>query len=293
MTNRYIKSLVIGTALASLLTLSALATNVGAGTINANSVNLRTEMSTSADIIGSLDANTTVVVTSRDNSEWSKVWFNGAEGYIYSSYINFSETLDFSIGTGTIAGTNVNIRSGSSTETDILGKLNTGDTVEVLGVASNWYKVSTGGTTAYISSDYITLANQTATSVTSTAYSSSSIVNTAYKYMGVPYVWAGTSPSGFDCSGLVYYVFGENGISTNRTAASLYSNGYAVDRTQLQAGDIICFYNSSYSYIGHVGIYIGNNQFIHASSSEGKVTIDSLSSNYYNTHYYGARRITS
>ena len=117
------------------------------------------------------------------------------------------------------------------------------------------------------------------------------IVETGRQYLGVPYVWAGTSPSGFDCSGFVYYVFHECGYSTNRTAESLYTNGVAVDRENLIPGDIICFTNGSGSYIGHVGIYIGDGKFIHASSGSGCVIISSLSENYYTSHYYGARRI--
>ena len=101
---------------------------------------------------------------------------------------------------------------------------------------------------------------------------------------------AGSNGKGSVCAYLAG-ILQENGYKTNRTAASLFNNGTYVERSSLQPGDIICFYNGGYSYIGHVGIYIGNNQFIHASSSCSKVVIDSLSTAYYNNHYYGARRI--
>ena len=111
-------------------------------------------------------------------------------------------------------------------------------------------------------------------------------------YLGVPYVWAGTSPSGFDCSGFVYYVYKECGYSINRTAESIYSNGTYVEKSQLQVGDTVHFTSGSNSnYIGHVGIYIGDGQFIHASSGVGRVVISDLSSTYYLNNYYGARRI--
>ena len=79
--------------------------------------------------------------------------------------------------------------------------------------------------------------------------------------------------------------------SPEALTASLFSDGAYVDRSLLQPGDVICFYSGSYGYIGHCGIYIGDGQFIHASSSAGQVVIDSLSEGYYNSHYYGARRI--
>lgn len=120
--------------------------------------------------------------------------------------------------------------------------------------------------------------------------SSSSIVSVAQQYMGVPYVWGGTSPSGFDCSGFTQYVFKKCGYSINRTAAAQYKNGSYVSYSNLQAGDLVYFTNTySTSGISHVGIYIGGGQFIHAAS--GGVKISSLSERYYSTRYYGARRI--
>lgn len=120
--------------------------------------------------------------------------------------------------------------------------------------------------------------------------SSSSIVSVAQNYLGVPYVWGGTSPSGFDCSGFTQYVFRQCGYSINRTADAQYSNGSYVSYDSLQAGDLVFFANTySASGITHVGIYIGGGQFIHAAN--GGVKISSLSESYYSSRYYGARRI--
>jgi len=286
-----IKTLVLGLMLSCLFTVSAFAANEGAGTVNASSVNLRTEATTKSAVIASVAKDTPVVVIDRSNSDWYKVWVNGSQGYMSSGYISFAESMDASFGKGTIQGSTVRMRAGAGTDSKTMGYYNTGTQMDVTGVQGNWYKVSYNGSTGYVHSDYMALSNQKL-SAPAASYSGNPIVDTAYKYMGVRYVWAGTSPKGFDCSGFVYYVFQENGIKTNRTAASLYKNGSYVERRDLQPGDIICFYNGGYSYIGHVGIYIGNNEFIHASSAGGKVEIDSLESNYYNNHYYGARRIT-
>lgn len=120
--------------------------------------------------------------------------------------------------------------------------------------------------------------------------SSGSVVSVAQNYLGVPYVWGGTSPSGFDCSGFTQYVFRQCGYSINRTAAAQYSNGSYVSYDSLQAGDLVFFANTySASGITHVGIYIGGGQFIHAAN--GGVKISSLSESYYSSRYYGARRI--
>ena len=119
------------------------------------------------------------------------------------------------------------------------------------------------------------------------------IVNFAMTFLGVNYVYGGTSPSGFDCSGLVYYCYRHFGYSVNRTASGLAYNGTAVSASGLQPGDVILFTAQNGNYIGHTGIYIGNGQFIHAPHTGDVVKISSLSSTYYTNHYWGARRIVS
>jgi cell wall-associated NlpC family hydrolase len=117
------------------------------------------------------------------------------------------------------------------------------------------------------------------------------IVNYAEQFLGVSYVYGGTSPSGFDCSGLVYYCYSHYGYRINRTAAGLSYNGVSVSSSNLQPGDVVLFNDGSGSYIGHCGIYIGGGSFIHAPHTGDVVKISSLSSSYYASHYAGARRI--
>lgn len=112
------------------------------------------------------------------------------------------------------------------------------------------------------------------------------LLQTAKSYIGVPYKWGGTTPQGFDCSGFVNYVFLNKGIDIPRTSGQIYNQaGTAV--SELRAGDLVFFANSS---IDHVGIYVGNNQFISSTTSRG-VIIESLSSNYWSTRYVGAKRV--
>jgi peptidoglycan DL-endopeptidase CwlO len=111
------------------------------------------------------------------------------------------------------------------------------------------------------------------------------VVGIAMRYLGVPYVWGGSSPRGFDCSGLVMYAFAQIGVSLPHSTYALWPMGSPVSRDQLQPGDLV-FFNG----LGHMGIYIGNNQMIHAPHSGDVVKISSLSG-WYSSTYMGARRI--
>ena len=136
-----------------------------------------------------------------------------------------------------------------------------------------------------------------ASAVSSAALSNSSgggagnnaLVNTAKKYLGTPYVWGGTSPKGFDCSGLMQYTYSQNGISIPRTAREQFKSGTAVSQGNLQPGDLVFFKGSkgSAEAPGHVGMYVGNGQYIQSPKTGDVVKISNLSSR---KDYVGARR---
>lgn len=123
----------------------------------------------------------------------------------------------------------------------------------------------------------------------SSNYISRSIIQTSMNYIGVPYVFGGTTPNGFDCSGYVRYVFSNAGIYLPRMADEQYAVGSYVSMNELTAGDLV-FFSTYEAGPSHVGIYLGNGNFINASSSRG-VAIDSLNSSYWGSCYIGARRI--
>ena len=105
------------------------------------------------------------------------------------------------------------------------------------------------------------------------------------RYLGTPYVWGGASPSGFDCSGFVMYVYAQMGVSLPHSSYAQYGAGVGVSQDQLEPGDLVFF-----DGLGHVGIYIGGGQFIHSPHTGDVVKVSSLSG-WYAATYVGARRI--
>ena len=130
------------------------------------------------------------------------------------------------------------------------------------------------------------VGDPTSGTVPSTHYSG--VVGIAMRYLGTPYVWGGASPSGFDCSGFVMYVFAQVGISLPHYTVAQYNypDSVSVPRNELQPGDLVFF-----AGLGHVGIYVGGGQFIHAPHTGDVVRIDSLSEGWYSSEYDGAKRI--
>jgi N-acetylmuramoyl-L-alanine amidase len=119
------------------------------------------------------------------------------------------------------------------------------------------------------------------------------IVEYAKKFLGVKYVYGGSSSKGFDCSGFTSYVFKHFEVSLERTSRSQGSNGAKIDRSDLKPGDLVFFdTNGGKNAINHVGIYIGDGKFIHASSGSGTkcVTISDMTEGFYNNCYMRSRR---
>ena len=134
----------------------------------------------------------------------------------------------------------------------------------------------------------------TATSGTATSGSlfGQTMARQAMSYRGMPYISGANSPNrGFDCSGLIYYLLRQRGYNPPRTAAGMAAYGKSVGRGELQSGDLVLFSNTYKRGISHIGIYVGQGKFVHAANHRKGVSVDSLSSKYYASKYYGARRV--
>ena len=276
----------LSAALVALTTVIVPSMAADVGTVTSDTgLNLRSEASTDAAVLATLDYGTQVdVLSTSDDGTWHKVTYNGMTGYMSGDYLQVTEEQLY----GQVMDGPLNIRSGPGTEHGTVGSLSTGAVVEIeelVGGYGGWYKIEQG----YVSSDYVA---QVDASVAASSGKGSQIAQYALQYVGCPYVYGGSSPSGFDCSGFTTYVMKHFGSSINRTASSQMDNGTSVSKSQLQPGDLV-FFNSGNSSkrATHVGIYTGNGQFVHASTSTTGVIISDLNSSYYSSTYVGARRL--
>lgn len=207
-----------------------------------------------------------------------------------------------------------NIRKGPSTSSEIINTLLRNTEVTLVAEEGDFYKIKYQDITGYISKSLISdkpvtevtsrgsgerkaIQKQSSTTdnkneKTSNSSSSNNVSSYAKKYIGYNYTSGGTRPStGFDCSGFTYYVFNSCGYSLSRSCQVQAKSGSAVSRQNLLEGDLVFFDNGSGRSIGHVGIYIGGGQFVHAENSRTGVRIDTINSGYYNKYYHSARRI--
>lgn len=215
-----------------------------------------------------------------------------------------------------ISGTSVNFRKAPNTSAEIIAELTRNAKLNVIEKGDGWYEVEYNGQRGFVSATFISETPIEVTSrsakprtvktestetksaraeetevVTLENVTGADIVAYAKNYLGYKYTSGGASPSkGFDCSGFTTYVYKHFGISLSRTSSGQNSNGMAVSKSEMKAGDIICFSNSSGSKkIGHVGIYIGGGKFIHAANSRMGVIISNVSGDGF--YFVSARRI--
>ena len=283
-----------------------------AGHISGDYVYFRSGPSTYYAIYDCLDNGTALTITGR-SGEWYAVTIGNRSGYVYNAYVVNDDGGEIpsedrpeptpeptptpadppsttSI-PGYITGNDVRFRSGPSTRHDILGEYSYGTALTITGTSGEWKAVIINGQSGYVYGQYVAEGSVAVVGDDpNTSEIGRQIVEFALQYQGYPYTWGGTSPStGFDCSGFTTYVYGHFGITLNRVACDQARNGVAVDISALQPGDLLCFYSSA-DYIGHVGIYIGNNRFIHSSTYTTGVIISELGG-YYNTRGFIARRV--
>lgn len=305
-----VRTAFVAASLTALMAVSAYAYDVQGGTVTTSSaVNFRTEATTSSESMGKLSDGTRVAILDEADG-WYKIAYDGKTGYMSSDYVVSQPIMNIECGGAKVTTSVLNVRSGPGTENSIVTKLYEGNVAKIIGINNAWFKIQYGGQTGYISPDYVeivkysggTESSGSASAVSTVSYASTSsasgtrqqIVDYAATLLGCKYAYGGNSPSGFDCSGYVKYVFSHFGVNLSRTSASQYSNSVRISKSELNIGDLVFFSQTrGSSKVGHVGIYVGGGQFIHAAAPGKGVRYDFLSDSYYSSHYIGCGRVLS
>ncbi len=266
---------------------------IGAGCTTGTSLRMRSEPDTSAAIVTTLNKSVAVALLDDSVSGWYKINYNGSTGYVSSDYLAIDQDNIFTT-YGRVPEGTVNVRASATTESESLATVSVGTIVTVNGLEDGWYSVTCEyGTDGYIRSDLLVLTSNASNG------KGSSIVETALSHLGTRYVYGGASAGGFDCSGFTMYIYKQFGYSLPHSATSQWLSGmgtkiYSI--SELQPGDLVFFNDPSRNKgkaCSHAGIYIGNGQHVHASSSRnsGVITSD-LTSGYYNTYFVGGLRLS-
>ena len=271
-------------------------------------LNVRKGPSTSYAVVTKITQGTEVTVHSTSNG-WSKITVNGVNGYVSSQYLSDAKpsTPDNNVGnegsqtvtTKYVTANALNVRSGPGTNYSKVGSLSKGTEVTVHSSSNGWAKITSSSVSGYVSEQYLSATKPSTpdnniSNDSSNTDRASKVVSFAKQQLGKPYVWGAQGPSSFDCSGFTYYVYKNSvGVTLNRTSADQSKNGSYVSKSSLRAGDLVFFDTSgpNNGAISHVGIYIGNGQMIHSSSSKGQIVIVNMNTSYWNNAYVTARRI--
>ena len=270
---------------------------VAIGATTGSSLRLRSGPSLDASVITMLDEDVPVAVLDDTLDGWYKINYNGNTGFVSADYMLIDQDNIFNA-YGRVEGDGVNVRSSSSTDSEVLTVMNRSSIATVNGFEDGWYKITANGVDGYIRSDYLTMCGSSASAAGSLGGSASDVVSFAKQYLGTRYAYGGSSPSGFDCSGFTMYVYKNFGYSLPHTATGQWQSGYGTriyNISELQPGDLVFFCDPSRSNgkaCSHPGIYVGGGQHIHSSSSRsGGVIISDLTSGYYNTYFVGGLRL--
>lgn len=264
------------------------------GTVNSGDTTLRvrSEANTAGEVLAKLNNGAQVEVLSTVDSGWYQISFEDITGYVSGDFLTVDEAEATSLPEERapvyvrITADALNIRSAPGTDQEKVGKLSAGRIVETLEeLEGGWYRIEGG----YISTEYTEVVDPAEMSQSGKGQE---IASYALQFVGYPYVYGGSSTRGFDCSGFTSYIYKQFGYSLAHSASSQLDYGTPVSMSELQPGDLVMFKKGSSSKRAtHVGIYIGNNQFVHASTSRVGVIVSGMGEAYYTSGFVGGRRI--
>jgi len=263
-----------------------------------SSVNLRKEPNTESDSLGTIKSGSQIAVYSLKDG-WYYVLCDDTYGYIKAEYVVLDERSEFYIAT-VDTSSSLNLRSGPDTSYAVIASLKNGEQFIIIETYGDWHRIEYKNITGYIKAEYVIVHHSYLPPEMECDFEKANIelslrlkiVEFAKKFLGYKYVYGAESPEeGFDCSGLVQYVYKNFGISVLRTASSQMGQGKKIDKSELLPGDLVFFKDpdNPSKAAGHVGIYIGNDEFIHAPKPGDVVKITSLSNSYYVRYYAGSR----
>lgn len=302
------KKNIMSLATVGLVSLAVAATAFASPATVERSVNFRSAPSTSSTVYQTLKPGTSIDVQQQVNAYWLKVKVNGKVGYLSPSYISYDKPptnqpqppADHQTSSAVVADY-VNFRSAPSTSSKVYDNLRPGTPVRVLEkVNAYWLKVEVNGKTGYLSPRYITYSggqqpapDPTPTPAPAPSAVAARVIQHAKNLEGVTHYAYGVNraPSLMDCSAMVKYVFGLEGINLKWGTRYLKDSGTYVPRDELRPGDLVLLRVGSSSSIGHVGIYMGDGKMIHNSPSADGIQISSITSGYWSTRYVTARRV--
>lgn len=234
--------------------------------VTASTLVVRKKASSSAAKVGSYQKGTKVTCYGTSGN-WTKVKYKGNYRYVCTSYLSKSKPV--TTYTRYVTASTLTIRKKASTSAAKVGSYKKGTKVTCYGTSGSWTKVKYSGNYRYVCSSYLS-----SSAAVSTSSKGSSVANYAVQFVGNPYVWGGSSlTKGADCSGFTMAVYAHFGYRLPHSSVGQRSYGTAVSWSNKKPGDLICY--NSVNGTAHVGIYIGNNRVVHASSAKTGIKISS------------------
>ncbi|WP_041721025.1 C40 family peptidase [Alkaliphilus metalliredigens] len=269
------------------------------GTITANILNVRSIPSTDGSIVTKLSNGSDVTILDTKDQWYQIQLANGTKGFVHSDFV----TSIPSYPKAKVLKDYSSLREKPNSNSPLVMGLNTADVIYIKGYDNGWYHVVTKDfIEGFIKSEVVTLhidmTNPVSRSGSRTA-TLTGIKSVTEKYLGKPYQYGASGPNAFDCSGFTSYILStyykdylrQKQINLPRSSRDQANVGTRINRNQLQTGDLV-FFNNGTSRIQHVGIYIGDNQFIHSASGRNSgIIISSLSESYYDRGYHTATRL--